>query len=203
MRKVTVLALCLLGGFASIGLGAGAQMGGAPDTASIGKPMEPAKALDAMLSEYEHESMGVLKAMPADKYSFEPSTATYSAEQGAKFDGVRTFAQEATHVAQANYFFYSAVGGMKPDVDVKAIGSMTGKEEIVAAMQAAFDFAHKAVATITAANAFTTIKGADGFNTRASLAAFGVAHGYDHYGQMVEYLRGNGVVPPGSKERGC
>ena len=37
------------------------------------------------------------------------------------------------------------------------------------------------------------------FLTRATLAAFGVAHGYDHYGQMVEYLRMNGLVPPGSK----
>jgi uncharacterized damage-inducible protein DinB len=55
------------------------------------------------------------------------------------------------------------------------------------------------VATITAANAFVTIKGVDGMQTRASIAAFGVAHGYDHYGQMVEYLRMNGLVPPGSK----
>ena len=198
MGKRVVLALCLAG-VCGAGLEARAQMGGPPEAASIGKPMEPAKALDAMLTAYEHECMGVLKAMPAEKYSFAPGASTFSAEQGAKFDGVRTFAQQATHVAQANYFFYAAVGGIKPEVDVKAIAAMTSKEAIVAAMQAAFDFAHKAVATITVANAFTTIKGADGFNTRASLAAFGVAHGYDHYGQMVEYLRMNGVVPPGSK----
>jgi uncharacterized damage-inducible protein DinB len=35
-------------------------------------------------------------------------------------------------------------------------------------------------------------------NTRATLAAFGVAHGFDHYGQIVEYLRMNGIVPPAS-----
>lgn len=177
-----------------------AQMGmGAPDPASVGKPMEPAKALDAMLSAFESECMGVLKAMPAEKYSFAPAAGTFASAQEAKFDGVRTFAQQATHVASANYYFYGTVSGMKPGVDTKAISAMSSKEEIVAAMQASFDFAHKAIATVTAANAFTTIKGADGMNTRATLAAFGVAHGYDHYGQMVEYLRMNGVVPPGSK----
>jgi len=36
-------------------------------------------------------------------------------------------------------------------------------------------------------------------STRLRLATFGVAHAYDHYGQMVEYLRTNGIVPPASR----
>src|SRR5215469_14984082 len=55
-----------------------------------------------------------------------------------------------------------------------------------------------AQATITAENAFVTIKPIDGFSTRTTIAAFAAAHGYDHYGQMVEYLRMNGIVPPAS-----
>ena len=89
------------------------------------------------------------------------------------------------------------ISGTKPDVDVKSIGTLTTKDQIVSALATSFAYAHKAVATITPANAFETIKGADGMNTRATLASFGVAHGYDHYGQMVEYLRMNRVVPPG------
>ena len=73
------------------------------------------------------------------------------------------------------------------------------KDEAVAALAASFAFAHKAIATITPENAFVPVKPIDGQGTRATLAAFGVAHGYDHYGQLVEYLRMNGVVPPGSK----
>jgi hypothetical protein len=42
------------------------------------------------------------------------------------------------------------------------------------------------------------IKPVDGFSTRTTIAAFAAAHGYDHYGQMVEYLRMNGIVPPAS-----
>jgi uncharacterized damage-inducible protein DinB len=175
------------------------NMGASGPKPALGSMMPPAKALDDMLNLFEGECMGVAKTMPTDKYSFAPSASNFAAGQGAKFEGVRTFAEEATHLIQANYYFYGVVSGIKPDVDMKAISAMTTKEQIVPALAASFAFAHKSIATITPENAFETIKGADGMQTRATLAAFGVAHGFDHYGQMVEYLRMNGLVPPGSK----
>jgi hypothetical protein len=186
-------ACCLM----SVGPVARAQM-------KMDEPMKmgatsPAKALDDLLNLYENDAMGVVKAMPADKYNFAPSVAIFVPGQGVKFGTVRTFVQQVTHVTEANYYFYSAVGGMKPDVDTKALGKITTKDEAVAALAASFAFAHKAIATITPENAFEPIKPIDGQGTRATLAAFGVAHGYDHYGQLVEYLRMNGIVPPGSK----
>jgi uncharacterized damage-inducible protein DinB len=190
---VFALALPTQKGLAQMNTGASASK---PE---LGSMMPPAKALDDMLNLFEGECMGVAKTMPAEKYSFAPSASNFATGQGAKFEGVRTFAEEATHLIQANYYFYSVVSGIKPDVDMKAISAMTGKEQIVSALAASFVFAHKSIATITPANAFETIKGADGMQTRATLAAFGVAHGFDHYGQMVEYLRMNGLVPPGSK----
>jgi hypothetical protein len=167
---------------------------GPPKGAPIGSTVTITKAFDEPLSVFEYEVMGVAKAMPADKYGFAPPSTG-----GAKFDGVRTFAAEATHIADANYYFYSVVSGTKPDVDMKAINALTKKEDIVAALAKSFAFAHKAVATMKLETAFVAIKPVDGQDTPASLAAFAVAHGYDHYGQMVEYLRMNGVVPPGSK----
>ena len=140
------------------------------------------------------EFVGVAKAMPADKYDFKPASTA-----GAKFDGVRTFAEEVKHVAQANYYFYSSASGMKPDVDMKGIGTLKTKAEIVAALEGSFAFAHKAVASLTLENSFKAIKSVDGMSTPIALMSFGAAHGYDHYGQMVEYLRMNGIVPPGSK----
>ena len=193
MAAVVVLGCC--------GWTAGAQMGGMQMQES--KPAvtaeSPAQALDELLSLYEHEAMGVVKAMPADKYTFAPSTATFAPGQGEKFDGVRTFVQQVTHVAEANYYFYSSLSGLKPDVDMTKIESLTSKDDAVAVLAKSFAFGHRAIATITPANAFLTIKSVDGMQTRVSLAAFAVAHGYDHYGQMVEYLRMNGIVPPGSK----
>ncbi len=159
----------------------------------------PSAALNKMLGMYEEELTGVVKAMPEDKFNFVPSAAAFAAGSPEKFDGVRTFAAQVQHLAQANYFFFSNVTMMKPDVDVKAIGSMKSKDELVKALAGSFAYAHKAVDTITPANAFVTVKAVDGMDTRATITAFAVAHGFDHYGQMVEYLRMNGVVPPGSK----
>jgi len=144
--------------------------------------------------------MGVAQAMPADKYGFAPTTAIFAPSQGAKYDGVRTFAQEISHVTTANYYFASKILGEKMPVDPKSIqrsDDERGTPERPAADS--FAYAHKALATITAENAYTTIDGVDGLHTRSVVASFISAHGFDHYGQMVEYLRMNGVVPPGSK----
>ncbi len=159
----------------------------------------PAAALNKMLSVYEEELTGVVKAMPADKFNFAPNAATFVPGSTEKFDGVRTFAQQVQHLVQGNYFFFMNVTSVKPDIDMKTVGSMTSKEDLVKALAESFVYAHKAVDTITPGNAFVLIKGVDGMDTRATVAAFAVAHGFDHYGQMVEYLRMNGVVPPGSK----
>ena len=167
--------------------------------ADAGKAVAPSAALDVMLTQLEVQVVRAAEAMPADKYNFAPTAANFAVGSTAKFDGVRTFAQQLTHVTSANYYFYGTVGKTKPPVDMKAISAMTAKEEIVGSLKQSFAFAHAQLATVTTANAFTAIEGADGIHTPVTLAAFGVAHGYDHYGQMVEYLRMNGIVPTGSK----
>jgi uncharacterized damage-inducible protein DinB len=196
MRVRFLAAAVMLMGFAMAG---SAQTGTAAAARAAGTMMSPAQSADEVLNLFEHEAMGVVNAMPADKYDFAPAAANFASGQGTKYEGVRTFAKEVSHVAQANYYFYSTLSGLKPDVDVKAIGAMTSKEQLVAALQGSFAFGHRAIATITRENAFESIKGVDGIHTRQALADFAVAHGYDHYGQMVEYLRMNGIVPPGSK----
>ena len=103
--------------------------------------------------------MGAAKAMPADKYSFAPTQAIFANGQKVQFDGVRTFAQIVTHTIQANYGIFGAVGGIKPDVDVKTIADLKSKDDIVKALAATFAFAHKAVANVTTANAFLSIRG--------------------------------------------
>jgi len=194
MRWMTTC--CLLGLGSLI---AAAQMGSPAKAPEIGTIATPAVAFDSQLSVIEGEMMSAVKAMPADKFNFAPSQAIFVPGQKTEFATVRTFAQQATHVAEANYFFYSIVSGLKPDVDVKGVEKLTKKEDVVAALAGSFAFAHKAIATLTAANAFEVVKSPEpGFQTRATLAAFGIAHGFDHYGQLVEYLRMNGIVPPAS-----
>jgi uncharacterized damage-inducible protein DinB len=189
-RVVVVLALAVC----SV-TGARGQMGQTAPKVPAGTIIEPSKSFDALLKIYEDEMMGAVNAMPADKYNFAPSQAIFKPEQGVKYDTVRTFGQMVAHVAQANYYFYSTLGGAKPDVDMKAIGNLTSKEDTVKALAASFAYGHKQIATLTAANAFASVKDDQ---TKASMVAFGIAHGFDHYGQLVEYLRMNGIVPPAS-----
>ena len=157
-----------------------------------GTMIEPSKTFEDMLDNLQKEFTSAAEAMPAEKYSFAPASTA-----PAKFDGVRTFAQEITHVAEANYYYGGAIGKMKPEVDLKAVEALTGKAEILKALADSFVFLHKAFATLTTQNAFESTHGD---STRAALAGGVVAHAFDHYGQMVEYLRMNGIVPPASSK---
>jgi uncharacterized damage-inducible protein DinB len=197
--QIWKMAACCLLGVGS--LVAAAQMKNPlPEGPPAGTAATPAAALDSQLSLIELEMMGAVKAMPADKFGFAPSAAIFVPGQKTEFPSVRTFAQQATHVAEANYFFASLISGVKPDVDTKAVEKLTSKDDVVAALAASFVFAHKAVATLTPENAWVVIKAPEpGFATHATMAAFLVAHANDHYGQMVEYLRMNAVVPPASR----
>jgi uncharacterized damage-inducible protein DinB len=191
-RMIAVLALagCCL-------TGARAQMGAAAPKVPAGTMIEPSKSMDLLLKIYEDQIMGAVNAMPADKYNFAPSAAIFKPDQGVKYETVRTFGEMVGHIAQANYYFFSSIDGSKMGADVKAIGSMTSKEDLVKALAGSFAYAHSKIGTLTPANAFASVKDDQ---TKTSMAAFGIAHMCDHYGQLVEYLRMNGIVPPASQK---
>jgi uncharacterized damage-inducible protein DinB len=152
--------------------------------------VSPSQVYDKLLKGQEEDVVAVAEAMPADKYNFAPTNG--------KFDGVRTFGQQITHIAEAQYFFFSGFGP-KPSIDPKSLEKLTGKDDVIKALKDSFAYAQQAVGTMTPENAFDVVKEVDGTNTRATIAAFSLAHTNDHYGQMIEYLRMNGIVPPGSK----
>ncbi len=194
--RVRSIAVCLVLGAASLAATAQMAMGKAPAAGTI---VAPAKAVDSELSMIEGEMLSAVKAMPADKFSFAPSAAIFVPGQTTEFRTVRTFAQQAIHVAQANYSMYADVSGLKPDVDVAGLSKLTKKDDVVAALAGSFAFAHKAIATLTPENAFEVVRLEEGgIQTRATAAQFAISHANDHYGQIVEYLRMNGIVPPAS-----
>jgi hypothetical protein len=193
MIKRMVVALALTG----CCLGAQAQMVAKGPKIAAGTVIEPAKSFDGMLSGFEKEMVPLAKAMPAEKFDFAPSAAIFVPGQGSEYTGVSTFRAMVLHVASANYYYGNLVSGLKPDVDVKALADIKGKDKAIEALEASFVFAHKAIGTLTAQNAFESVHGTD---TRVSLAGGLVAHANDHYGQLVEYLRMNGIVPPASRK---
>jgi uncharacterized damage-inducible protein DinB len=193
-----MMAVGLVLGASSLAATAQMAMGAGPAPAA-GTVVTPAKAVDAQLSLIEGEMMSAVKAMPAEKFGFAPSAAIFVPGQTTQFATVRTFAQQATHVAEANYYFYMTASGLKPDVDMAGLTKLTKKEDVVAALAGSFAFGHKAIATLTPANAFEVVQISEPLlMTRGTLAQFAVSHANDHYGQMVEYLRMNGIVPPAS-----
>jgi hypothetical protein len=82
-------------------------------------------------------------------------------------------------------------GGNGPD-------SLKTKADILKFLKDSWAMGHRAATSLTPENMLQPA--ANGKNTRIQYATFGVAHAYDHYGQMVEYLRMNGIVPPASRE---
>jgi uncharacterized damage-inducible protein DinB len=154
-------------------------------------PASPSEAYAKLFSNQAEEVVSAAEAMPADKYNFSPATG--------EFKGVRTFGQQVTHIAEAQYFFFGKFG-VKPTIDTKSITALTSKDDIVKALKDSYAFAEQAMKTITPANAFEKIGDVDGADTRATIAAVGLAHTNDHYGQMVVYLRMNGIIPPASRK---
>jgi hypothetical protein len=202
IAAVVTLAICSV---AAVQAQMSGQTGGtasgpaaATPAAAPASTVDPAKSFDASVSQIERLWTGAAQAMPAEKYGFAPSAAIFVPGQTVKYDGVRTFAQIVTHTIQVNYGLFAAIGGIKPDVDTAAIAKLTSKDDIVKALADTFAFAHKAVANVTAANAFDSVRGTQ---TRASILASAVGHANDEYGQAVEYLRMNGIVPPASEGR--
>jgi len=178
--------------------GAQAQMSGGPAVAA-GSQVAPAATFDALLSQTEGQMVSLVKAMPANTFNFAPSASIFVPSQKTEYAGVRTFAALVIHVTQANYGIGGRISGAKPDVDMASLAGVKDKDQIVAALEASFAFVHKQIATLTPANSFESVRGSQ---TRISMAAFVTVHASDEYGQMVEYLRMNGLVPPASEKKG-
>jgi hypothetical protein len=159
-----------------------------------------ASLMEAQLGVVERQFVAAAEAMPDDKYSFSPA--------GADFSGVRTFALEARHVATANYVIYSGILGQDLPAGVTVSGAGNGpenlqtKEQIVQYLKDSFTLGHKAMAALNDGNALAPLDklpiAIPSLNTRLALAIFSLSHASDHYGQMVEYLRMKGIVPPAS-----
>jgi uncharacterized damage-inducible protein DinB len=154
-----------------------------------------ARSLDASLGQAEKELVPAVEAMPEATFGFVPS-------QG-EFKGVRTFAQQAKHVAAVNYQVAAVMLGEKAPVDTGGESgpeALKTKAEVVKFVKDSYAYAHKALNAMNEQNALEPLKAPWGSSTtRFALASILLGHTFDHYGQMVVYLRMNGIVPPASR----
>jgi DinB family protein len=162
-------------------------------------PPTIASVVDREISSVEQQILGVADAMPGDKFDFSPETLNIP---GSDYKGVRSFAVQLRHVAASNYFIWSPLTGDKLPEGLKdgnGPEALKTKADIIRFLKESFALGHRAAATLTIANMLLSPQGSK--STRLRLAEFGVAHAYDHYGQMIEYLRMNGIVPPASRPK--
>ncbi len=158
-----------------------------------------ASVLERNLSGLEREFVSAAEAMPEDKYAFVPTSG--------EFKGVRNFGEQARHVAATNYLVFAAMLGEAPPADTtddNGPAAMKSKAEIVKYLKDSFALGHRAVAAMNEQNLVTPIKnpfGGQNPSTRLGAATMIFGHCFDHYGQMVEYLRMNGIIPPASRQQ--
>ena len=202
MKQPRIFLLFVVLSFAAAAVGLSAN-GTAAASAAQTQPSQPpptlASALDREISAVEKQILDVAEAMPEDKFNFSPESLHIP---GADYKGVRTFAVQLKHVAASNYFIWSPLTGEKLPEGLKdgnGPENLKSKAEIISFLKDSFALGHKAAATLTTENMLQIPERSK--STRLRLATFGVAHAFDHYGQMVEYLRMNGIVPPATRSQ--
>ena len=158
------------------------------------------QVVDFILDIQERRVVEMAEIMPAGKYSFAPG--------GSGFQGVRTFAEQLRHIAADNYLLGAGILGEKPPVDVgrgeEGSDAVRTKSEIVDYLKGSFTYMHRAVRSIDDENIPIPTPPISpwpkGTATRLGVALEDCVHTWDHYGQLVEYLRMNGIIPPESRK---
>jgi uncharacterized damage-inducible protein DinB len=156
-----------------------------------------ASTIDREIGNVEKQVIEAAEAMSEDRYSFSPESLKIP---GSDYKGVRTFAQQVKHIAASNYAIWSPLTGDRFPADFMGGNgpeNLKTKAEILKFLKESFVLGHKAAATLTIQNMLEPAENSK--SPRLRLATFGVAHAFDHYGQMVEYLRMSGIVPPVSR----
>jgi hypothetical protein len=156
------------------------------------------RALRIFLKSVQTEIVAAAEDMPAYKYSFAPTEG--------EFKGVRTFAQQVKHLSATNHILAAASLGEDPPADAgdeNGPETVRTKAEIIDYLNSSFAHLGKAIDAIGEPNA--TVKSSPisplpaTAATRLAFTVESLIHAFNHYGQMVEYLRMNGVVPRASR----
>ncbi len=198
MQKMTSILMLLLSLTSGTVLAqVGQQRVDAKETAGLDAEREE-HALQVLARLAEKVIVSSADAMPADKYGFAPTDG--------EFKGVRTFGQMVKHLSATNYILAAAALGEEPPADAgDELGpeAVRTKAEILNYVKGSFAYLDKAIEAIgqktvpVKSSPISSLKSTEA--TRLALVVESLVHAFDHYGQMVEYLRMNGVVPPASR----
>jgi uncharacterized damage-inducible protein DinB len=161
-----------------------------------------ASVLNRQLSGIEHEILNAAEAVPESKYDFSPATANIPGDFKTP-NAVRTMSEQFKHIGDALEAYSSAILGQKHEGSSEENGpkNVKTKTDVISFLKAEFEKAHSAIDTINQQNVVEEIAVGNRKATRLSLAVQMIGHSNNHYGQIIEYLRMNGIVPPESQPR--
>ena len=160
-------------------------------------PKSISASVGDVLEYSQQQFLAAAEAMPADKYSFVPSAGS--------FKDARSFGEQVKHVACANEAFFNEIEGKAPPELCEKGGPSKAntKADLLQYLRDSFAYSQKVLATVNAQNALDRVNGRYAApNTKIGVAVAAVWHVSDHYGQIAEYLRMNGIVPPATQQHG-
>jgi hypothetical protein len=172
---------------------------------SATKPAETrpsfAEVVDKEITSLETQIVSVAEAMPEERFNSSPENLNIP---GAELKGVRTFAAQIKHLAADNFAIWAPLTGKPEPAFVHSPNGpdeMKSRAEIISFLKDSFVFAHKAAVGLTSENSTEIVDFRGNKVSRLYLVILAFSHANDHYGQVVEYLRISGVVPPASRPR--
>ena len=150
-------------------------------------------SINYMWKMVEGDFTSLAEAMPEEKWGFKPTQGTFA--------DVRTFGEQVKHVACANEAWAKKLRGEKtPDrCDTGGPNPAKTKTEILAYLRESFVMLDNEIAKTRADNLMAPVKGPYAGDNRLEVLNSALWHISVHYGQLVEYVRMNGIVPPASR----
>ncbi len=146
--------------------------------------------LQAQYASLKRNVIGSAEKMPAEHFAFKPAPE------------VMTYAGLLGHIIDVQYGFCNAVKGGANPAAGKALDKLTDKAALVPAVKEAFAYCDDAFAALTNENALEMLTMGTAPNqrqvARANQLTMVIAHGNEHYGNLVTYMRIHGIVPPSS-----
>lgn len=143
-------------------------------------------AVKAQLAQVKAPVIRTAEKVPEDLYAFRPTPE------------VRSLGQLIGHIADANFNICGAGSGEKPPAG-GIEKSTTGKAALQKALADSFAFCEKVLAGMDDKKGAEMVKFITGPTPRLMVFAFNNSHSYEHYGNLVTYMRLKGIVPPSSE----
>lgn len=124
--------------------------------------------------------------VPEDLYSFKPTPE------------VRSMGQLLGHIADAQFMMCAAAAGEKaPQSGIEK--SMTSKAQLSQAIVDSNAYCDKVIAGLDDKKGMEIVQFFTGPTPRLNVLTFNIAHSYEHYGNLVTYMRLKGIIPPSSE----